>query len=295
MIIVVDGPEKAGKSTLVARLQSVLPNSTVRHWGPVSPDDRVYSKPLQEDAMSENWVIWDRCWASEHVYGKLLGRDRRLAEDPFLGEWLYGRTVQARGLRVMLLPSRPAVTSHLRDDSDLPVDPTQEYDMYENYARTYYWTTLINTYTETSLENNVRWIQAIISSTSYASVPDYAGPVKTKFVFVGEGRNVSGRATPIPGAWLPFTSRLTTILGRSLGYKAFTCGWTNIGGMPLKFFEDKIVIACGEKAAMWLQGNGVIRICIPHPAWLYRYNNFGMIAKRNLVNILLTAIGEYDE
>lgn len=69
MIIVIEGPEKAGKTTLTKFLIAKKPME-IRHWGPVDPDDRVYTEQLIKDVESDNWIIWDRCWPSEHVYAK---------------------------------------------------------------------------------------------------------------------------------------------------------------------------------------------------------------------------------
>src|SRR3989304_2111146 len=103
-VIVFDGPEKAGKSTIIEALRQYAKSTKffdrvyVRHWGPVSPDDRVYAHELSQDSTCFNeLVIWDRCWPSEYVYGNLLGRSRRGTGDPWLLEWLHGRAVQSNG------------------------------------------------------------------------------------------------------------------------------------------------------------------------------------------------------
>lgn len=291
MIILIDGPEKAGKSTLIAELAKVLDkNLQVRRWGPVSPDDRVYSEPLREDYQSKTWNIWDRGWPSEHVYGMLLGRDRRLAVDPWLGEWLHGRAVQTSGLRVILLPELLAQVDNRRDETDLPVDVFAEKTAYFEYARRFGYLTLINDYTEVGLQYNVNQIISRLSKTQTLTPPAYAGPIDARVVFVGEKLNDKA-CRSMPGSWLPFSSRLTTELGRRLGDKAFKCGWTNVGDVTQEFLADRYVVACGESAVRWLSGIGIVRMVVPHPAWLYRYNTI-TYTERDLVDKILNLIGE---
>lgn len=291
MIITIDGPEKAGKSTLISALKDTMPGLRVRNWGPVDPDDRVYTEPLSEDARSIEWTVWDRCWASEHVYGRLLNRDRRLAKDAWLGEWLHGRAVQARGARFMLLPDDVSNVEKRRDSSDLPVDPYVECGGYKLYAESFGWTILRNSYTDESLEQNILTIRNEIMYMEFAQSMSYVGPYSAHIVFVEDGCDRD--RSKIPGSGRPFTTESGIALGRRLGYKAFKFGWTEVGSVSAEFLQGKIVVACGEQADEYLQGMGVVRICIPHPAWLYQRSNFNTIVKNVVVDRLLTMIGEH--
>jgi hypothetical protein len=120
---------------------------------------------------------------------------------------------------------------------------------------------------------------------------DYAGPPNAKVVFVDNARPKSSKPG-IPGAWLPFTSKLTMELGRRLGPKAFNYGWTNIGSVQLSTLANRYVIACGEQAAAWLDNSGIARLVIPHPSWLYRFSTSDTYAKRDLIDKVFSVIGE---
>jgi hypothetical protein len=276
MIIVIDGPEKAGKSTLIELLRKELLRTHVRPWGPVDPDDRVYLQPLIADTTDTHRIgIWDRSWASEHVYAKLLNRDRRLKDDPFLGEWFYGRAAQAVGLRIMLIPEDPNELIRRRDNTDLGVNPIVERNAFIEYAKTFGWTILYNQYTPERDKENVYRIVTKLGYIANRMVvpPQYAGPPTAKIVFVGESRN-EGSKNALAGAWLPFTSPLTTQLGRDCGKSAFEYGWTNIDDMPAEFYTDKIVVSCGNKAHDYINSlkyGCETHVEIPHPAWLYRF------------------------
>jgi hypothetical protein len=294
MIIVVDGPEKAGKSTLIEALAGEL-KADVRRWGPVDPDDRVYLEPLKHDCWSDDWTIWDRSWASEHVYSYLLRRNRRLGCDPWMGEWLYGRAVSTVGIKIILLPNAWSELLSRRDETDLPVDPMLEWQAFSDYAARYNWILLANGYTNSSLLNNVERVISMANNFGRvpARPPFYAGPSGAEVVVVGEARSKNFKSA-FPGSWLPFTSPLTSELGRRIGRQALNFGWTNVGDVPLSILDGRLVIACGERAAEWLGGSKIPRICIPHPAWMYRYNNSRTLPKRELVDKLFDYLRRKD-
>ena len=304
-VIVIDGPEKAGKTTIIIALVKewvwLKKPVIVRHFGPVNPDDRVYSPILEKDATTRDYLaIWDRCWPSEYVYGSLGmpgNVNHRMVNDPWLGEWLHGRAVQACGLRVMVLGPDPKTHVSKRDESDWPVDPSAERAMYYAYAKMFGWFIIDNVHSLMSLDRSVKLIMDKYSSVPlpFALPPYYCGPADARVIFVGEKRSDK----PIPGGWLPFTSRMTTFLGRLMEGKAFECGWTNAHDCPpIALRNAKTLIACGKKAQLWIK-NYVIRgggnlsqrvIEIPHPSYLFRYNNEATAKKRVDVEQIITKL-----
>lgn len=284
-VIVIDGPEKAGKTTLINELVKTLIDMRVPveqvHWGPVSPDDRVYSPVLKEHCQDLQRVwVWDRGWSSEYVYGKLLNRDHRGASDPWLLEWLHGRAVQVSGVRIMLSGPHSSILNHLRDSTDLAVDSFDEKSLYKEYAQRFGWEWLENEHTQESLERSVKFIvNRLHSRSSYNteawSPPRFAGPPDAKVVVVGEKLSDN----PMPGGWLPFTSRLTTMLGREFRDDAFKLLWTNVEDCdPQLLGSREIIIACGTIASKWCRlevkgGPGQTVVSIPHPSYVYRFNS----------------------
>ena len=298
MIVIFDGPEKAGKSTLIDGVHRELHrlgiDSTVRKWGPVSPDDRVYLPYVKSDAVSDTVVLWDRSWCSEYAYATLLKRDRRLKDDPWLGEWLYGR---ASAIKYMLLPET-VQNIQLRDSSDLPVSPLEEIKIFFKYADDYGWHKLYNTYTLSDLSVNIwRVVNDVKNLKDYVNPffnpPKCVGLPISPVIFIGEKRNESGS---YPGGWLPFTSPNTMKYGRLLGSKAMVYVWTNVGDVDAKeVVKSKIIITCGKKAYRWANKIGVNTvIALPHPSWLYRFNSPEIQMARRTVERMLKIIGEYD-
>ena len=267
-VIVLDGPEKAGKTTFARLLQKLDPRVRYRHWGPVK-DHREYLDPLAEDVARPYPVVWDRAWPSEFVYGTMLDRRGELVTDPFLGEWYYGRLALMNGVRIVVAPM-PDVLKQRRleepDPTDLPVDPFWERLHYVNYADHWGWQVFTRTETEQARAVlDVAWRKIARVPIEVQGSLCYVGPWDAGVVFVGDERN------PNDLVGLPFSSRLTTNYGRALGPSAMKCGWTNASEADPLWLRGKTVVACGQRALTWCYRNGLEVHGFPHPSYLYRW------------------------
>ena len=302
-LIYIDGPQKAGKSTIISALRQLLTPTVVREWGPAEPD-LAFSPALLDDCYNSNaHSVWKRGWAAEHIYATLL---RRLPRDPWLGEWLYGRAFQTAGLRIIVLGPDAATLARLRDDTDLPIDPAEERGMFLHYASRFHYLTFMNEHMAEAAERAAAFIKTLAGDQAQQALryglwpPAYAGPTPSprRVVFVGESAGKRGQA-PIPGAFLPFTSRFTTMLARELGDFALQCGWTNLlTCAPWSLRGAGLVVACGEAAARWVQHHvSPPRMeVIPHPSWLYRFKNGKTAAQLKSTRITLADIRrEFDD
>lgn len=78
-LVILDGPEAAGKSTLIdALVQEWGKKHMVRHWGP-RKSWLEYCQPLFDDLQfceeRPQWlIVWSRSWVSRMVYNKLLSQ-----------------------------------------------------------------------------------------------------------------------------------------------------------------------------------------------------------------------------
>lgn len=134
MLIVIDGPEAAGKTTFISQ---TFPNAVRRPWGPVSSATE-YIKQLDADRSADHLVVWDRSWASEYVYNILMNRGRKEQNVMRLLE-------EMRIPRIMIL-AYPDTLKMRRDfrlaaglSDDLPVDPSQEFALFRDYAMSNCW------------------------------------------------------------------------------------------------------------------------------------------------------------
>jgi len=269
-IIVLDGPEKAGKTTLANYIVDKH-KARYRHWGPVKSEAE-YLKPLKDDIESGELVVWDRSWVSEHVYGVLLNRECKLRDDPWWGEWAYGRAIKTAGTGVILIgPSLDHLRS-ARTADDHPVDPALEVNAYRNYAHRFGWGCIQNSHAPGAVERlgDVIVAQAV-TGAHRDQPPMYCGPNNAMTVVLGEARN---QQRTVPGGWLPFTSPFTTQFGRLFGDTAFKVGWTNVFNGSRRAVEGAtVVVACGQIAADYAKqhSKGAI-IEVAHPAYIYRWN-----------------------
>lgn len=243
-LIIIEGPEKSGKSTLANAIKDFLGGQiggvVVRHQiGRAKPDDSVYLPQLVKDTSNtplESIAIWDRGWPSEYVYGSLLDQDRRLAQDPWLGEWEYGRRVAANGLRVMLPGPHYAVLSKLRTPDDLPVNCAAEQMLYLSYAVRFGWLIL----EQAPLDLMVRRVMAnfmLNNLNSRNSVQNYLGDPLAKIIIVcGESHEMTAKN------------------GRLLGDMAIHVGWVTAHECsPVMLRQAEVLVTCGKKAYSWVR------------------------------------------
>jgi hypothetical protein len=304
MIVILDGPEKAGKSTLANKLLELSPwPARIRKWGPINGNDRLYLEALQDDAqVRDGLIVWDRSYASEAVYCKLLPRPGRLGEDPFAGEWDYGRISQAMGVRRIVLGPSVEDLRRLRDSTDHKVCPAAERRMFFRYAQTYGWPYIINAHTEGAVAQFANQILEEAQdlhndlATYGAYPPYYAGPQRPKVLVLGEPKQA---IPPRERSWTPFGSRLTRQLGYALDSAGLRYGWSNITQCPIQLIKDTpIVVACGKDVQQWLQENVLNPseysqkvLPTPHPAWLFRYGE-GLARKEDEIDKLKKGIAD---
>lgn len=295
-VIIIDGPEKAGKTTVINELikgfSGLGINSERVHWGPVFPDDRVYADKLMEHTTDLNKVwLWDRGWASEHVYAKLLGRDRRMANDPWIGEWLHSRAVVTSGLCVILTGPHSNVLGQLRDASDIDVSPAIEKVMFTEYGKRFGWHVIENEHNKNSLLKVTGNIMLFYLSKQKRSPLLWCGPTNPPIVVIGETLSKKH----IPGGWAPFTSTFTTMLGREFGDKAMHIGWTNSTTCDPEWLRGiETVITCGKIANTWFERNRkevpLRHIAIQHPSYLYRFKTTEILDKLKVVSQVIRSL-----
>lgn len=196
MNIIIEGPEKAGKTTLIDLvLRGFKPERTQRihihHRESEEPgslgDGFGYLYRFVSGLDSPEIVTWDRGWISENVYGNLLEDGRHLAKDPFKSEWFYGRALQGRGGKFVLLPDDRRILASLRDSSDIPVDPIEEFTAFERFADYWGYDVLYNNYDfKTLVDNMLEVRKSPFVGIHQSRSSQYIGSKNPVLTFVGD-------------------------------------------------------------------------------------------------------------
>lgn len=124
MIIILEGPEGAGKTTLANKLAKMLDFPYIHRSKPRSEKEKqeMYESYLQIVYSGQN-TIFDRCWYSEIVYGKIM-RDQS-----------YITIEQMHELESAMVKNGGGIIIHCTDDTDLLWKRSQERG--ENYITEY--------------------------------------------------------------------------------------------------------------------------------------------------------------
>lgn len=168
-LVIFDGPEAAGKSTLIdALMEEWGPNSRLRSWGP-RESWLEYCQPLFDDlkACQEDpflLVCWSRSWLSRSVYNKMLAQGQNVP--PRTMTELDNIVVRSGGLLILmtapvdiLLERRLTRMNEGNAKPDHPLDPRKEQGEFQLQSRPRKWRTLSGT---TEPETNVRTIMTLL-------------------------------------------------------------------------------------------------------------------------------------
>lgn len=278
MLILVDGPEKAGKTTFCQALAEDMKklgyDVKVVHQGPWTPDDSIIAEDVHKHSLDpKRWYIWDRGWPSETVYASLLQRPRRAKDNPFLMEWLHGRST---AYKFLLFPMESGELRKRRDSTDLPVDPDQEI-LHFNKFTPYGYRVLYNVYNEGSIKDN---IQAVYAQLDKVHRPHIYGNGDAQVIFVAS-KNEGCKGD----RWLPLSySAAAEAFKETLGIKAFKCAYMFARwGSPAILSKDKTIVTIGKEAADWVHFYAPASMSYSN---LYRLSSSRMLEFREFLNNL---------
>lgn len=195
MLIILEGPNKAGKSSLAKKiLEGFWPEkSKTIHW---TGEDKAEGFGYMRSFiywLDHPWpCVFDRAWVGEFVYGKLLQQPRFFAEDPFVAEWFYSRALQGRGEKYIVLPEDNSKLAELRDEGDFPeieISSVEESRTFEIYGARWGYKILKNDYTlETQNGFAVAARKSVCVPVHKVPSTDYIGSLNPSWTFIGDSR-----------------------------------------------------------------------------------------------------------
>lgn len=289
MLIIVEGPDGAGKSTLVAKLRQVIEQrfpgekTEVLRKGP--PVDKAhplddYERPLfTYRPGQQHHIICDRWHWGEWIYPDVLGRRTKANRATWLHLEMF---VQSRGALVVYMNEAPELLeARIRERGDDLIKPeqiakiSQRYDFVAHSSMTPMWNII---------PHSGRIIEyARTLETRYAALNGFTTYVGTRFpnwVLVGDVRNATYEGDPRP-AFMPYNATSGHYLLSHLrqDYVNNGLGFINANDVDdverfvdMNVHHDVRYLALGQNAHITMKKLGV-HAAAPHPQYIRRFHH----------------------
>ena len=160
MLLILEGPEGAGKSTIAKMVTDVWdtrnPPVYVHHVRGDSNPTRIETDLKEAEDNPETLYIFDRWWPSALVYRPHDGHANLLPLDPWLLEQKYGKRADEQGLRYLVTrPVQKLIENRGEDAVD--IDPAHELLMYQMLCSPMWRRTTLKTFDVIDFEAEMRW------------------------------------------------------------------------------------------------------------------------------------------
>ena len=280
MIVILEGPDGSGKTTLAKELQERF-GLRYHHEGPPPaniPPLYHYARVLEDYRGSD--VVIDRFALGERIYGPIIrGKDGLGPE----GWKLIRRQIAAAGaIEVLCLPDYLTVRENWskRSATELLKKTelfNQSYRAYSDFVlddRNYFVYNYTDTTSHLTLMNMLEQIRQNVPPTLPAG---YVGDPYARFLFVGERGSNPEAYVDLPFfATVGSSAFLNTAL-LAAGYLenevAMVNAYSVTGTEPNKLLKFPKTIALGNVAALVCQAQGIEHTLIPHPQYWKRFRS----------------------
>lgn len=269
MLVLLDGPDGAGKSTLAGQLQDAMPGAAYMHHGPYKGASGAELASALMVSMRPSFAgvdtVVDRCWLSEPVYAAVY-RKQPSRLSPSHVRMLERAALTQAGVIVMCLPPfEVCVRAFTSGRDEMMSDLEDLRRVYERYALGPETDLPVVKYdfTTDSVDDLIAKIDAL----------DYPRP---KAVLIGDRpslRTHAQRVYHVPfvtfsgrgcSDWLADQLDTAGIRERDLDwYNAYDSENTPLD--PGVLVEGAVVVAMGRSAEQWCVDHGISHRFCPHP------------------------------
>jgi len=136
MIIIIEGPDGAGKSMLAEKMAKQTGYKLIRMSYPKNEEEEklMAGNYLQMLKSAKN-IIFDRAWYSEMVYGPIKGRDPNIMSYPMMYE-LETKVAQMGGLLIYCTGQKALLWKRATERGEDYVQNKKEFDkIYDGYEQ----------------------------------------------------------------------------------------------------------------------------------------------------------------
>lgn len=283
MLIILEGVDCAGKTTLAHRLAANLGNAEIIHRGP--PEDH----PLNEyelaldhyiPGVGQN-IVLDRWHLGADVYGPLKRGKSQLSDED---RWHIEAYLLARGALLVLVepPSAETMLHRMHTRGETYVDDVEALQVLKNF-RPVWQTSMVPGVRYVTEENTS--IEELLSigellendSAPLAPYPSYIGSPYAHTLLLGDvgNTNLAGEmAAPFKAAFAPFTGTSGKYLLEAL-HPDHTFGVANSGEVNIKGLWRTLrgpkIVALGREAEARVKAVGLECVHTQHPQYRRRF------------------------
>jgi hypothetical protein len=293
MIIMLEGPDLAGKTTLAKKLKKFVKGSTVVHRGPPELPDPFgeYLTPLEEMYHSDGSFILDRWHWGERVYGPIVRKKDMFSNPSF--EYLEMACERYGVYRVLRLPSVATLRQRWDEHGDDFIDASQHVDVIDAYTSMKRGSGGVTVDRMLEMDDVNKTVAARVVSEAFFRErcsrhldcwTSYIGPYTPKVLFVGEAPAITRRGnhttafTPYRGSSGEYLMYALSAVNfkRTVGTFGF-CNALTEGEGKLDTLIDQLdeprVVALGAVAHDALDDINRVHGRTPHPQFARRFHN----------------------
>lgn len=292
MLFVVEGPDKAGKTTLVHEIVTRLveggcsgDNIAELHSGPIRkhPLDE-YVRRIDCALLEAEHVVCDRLHIGEAIYGPLLRGESRMPEH--VEDWIDMYLKSRGAVLVWVDTPMTVIANRIKSEGDELIDLDDAKFVYLAYAehfsargkraislkpvrRSAFGSMLMEAGEHRDLE-----AAALFPHTSYI------GAKTARYLFIGHERSSMAQRRGLPGAFAPygwssgaFLMQALKDFGQSYSYGLVNAGEDEDLEHLIHVLEGPELIALGSEASTILTDMEIPHATVPHPQWVKRFHS----------------------